>query len=702
MATGTSTFTYEIATNTNTLRLRYHVTQVWNSLTNQSQVTVKMQLISTTYSGYGYWPNGTLKVAGSNAVTYNSTIPTHKVYISGTNTWLDLAGLSGYSTSYTTIINHNGDGTASLTVSSTAINLYPDQPYTTFYASAASKTFTLTAIDRTAPTVSLTASAASSNSINISASANYSCDYWDYSTDGGSTWTNYSMTDGTSTSFTITGLSTGTYNVKVRARRTYNYVYGSSSTVTVSTAPSSFTVSPSAITTGNAVNLSIDVSSSTSTTVTFKYGSTTLATHTFTGSSSTFTCPKTWFDTAGVTMLTSMTVTAEAVCGGTTLTASFTLNAGSDMKPVMGTLTTSIVQKASAQTLYPNTYITGISKCKVAVDVTAPTNATISTVVLSFPAGTSVTATYNSSTGKYEATTAAPITGNTLFTMTATDIRGLSSQATVMLSGVVSYTLPSVTTDSAYTYRCDSSGTQTAGGDYYRVKATAVYDSTLTGNYLVKLTVKIKGESTETALASGVQSSPISGMTSPKLAYTIVVTVEDTISGEITREVTLRGVFRDIVIARNGDHVNAAIGGNPVVSSVNNTLNVQGELYVFGKPYGCDARANLYSVYSDGESFNKDFLNVSSSNPGAAENSTVMFSRSNIYASQWSNTPGPIDSAGKDFAGVRKVFWLSTGTYGVMLYEFKPEPGRIWINFYGWFNNSYSWSGWRCLTPTAV
>lgn len=702
MATGTSTFTHEFNTTSNTLKLRFHVTQVWNSLTNQSQITVKVQLLSTTFTGYGYWPNGTVSVNGTSAITYNSARPTHLVYLSSKNTWLDLAGQSGYSTTYTTTIDHNSDGTASLTVSSGQITLYPNQSgYTTFYASAQSKTFALTAIDRVAPTVTLNASAATSSSINISASANYSCDYWEYSTDNGSTWNNFSVTDTTSTSYTITGLSTGTYNVKVRARRTYNYVYGTSSAVSVSTAPSSFIITPSAINTGSAINLSIDTSSSVSTTVTFKYGSTTLGTHTFTGSSSTYTCPKSWFDTAGVTMLQSMTVTAEASSGGTTLTTSFTLNAGADMKPVMGTPVTSIVQKASAQTLYPNTYITGISKCKVSVDVTAPTNATISSVVLSYPAGTSVNAEYNSSTGKYEATTAAPITGNTLFTVTATDIRGMSSQATVQLSGVVSYTLPSVTTDSTYTYRCDSSGTQEVGGTYYRVKATAVYDSTLTGNYLVKLAVKIKNDSTETNLTSGVQSSPISGMTNPKAAYTIVVTVQDTISGEITREVTLRGIIRDIVIARNGEKVNVGVGTNPVSSSTENTFDIQGTIYSWGRPHGSTARSGLYSVTDNsGESFGKDFLNVNGNYPNAVENCTALFSRSASAASQWSNAPPSV--SGQNFAGIRRVFYESTAYYTVMLIEFRPEPGRIWINSYGYFDNTWKWSGWRCLTPTAV
>lgn len=57
-----------------------------------------------------------------------------------------------------------------------------------------------------------------------------------YSTDNGSTWTQFSTTAGTSASKAITGLSPNTtYYIKVRARKKSNQVYGTSSAATVKT-----------------------------------------------------------------------------------------------------------------------------------------------------------------------------------------------------------------------------------------------------------------------------------------------------------------------------------------------------------------------------------------------------------------------------------------------------------------------------------
>lgn len=97
-------------------------------------------------------------------------------------------------------------------------------------------------IDRTAPTISLTAAAASTSSISISASANVSCDIWQYSVDSGS-WISFSTTNGTSASGTITGLTGGNHTVQVRARKNSNYVYGTSSSIRVDTSAPAITAS---------------------------------------------------------------------------------------------------------------------------------------------------------------------------------------------------------------------------------------------------------------------------------------------------------------------------------------------------------------------------------------------------------------------------------------------------------------------------
>ena len=97
-------------------------------------------------------------------------------------------------------------------------------------------TMTLTNIDRAAPTLSLSTTNITSNSVTITATSNAKADIWEYSTNNGSTWVNFSTTVGNSASKIITGLSPNTtYKIKVRARRAYNHVYGTSSVKSITT-----------------------------------------------------------------------------------------------------------------------------------------------------------------------------------------------------------------------------------------------------------------------------------------------------------------------------------------------------------------------------------------------------------------------------------------------------------------------------------
>lgn len=92
----------------------------------------------------------------------------------------------------------------------------------------------LTNIDRSAPTVTMTASDITADGFTISATSSVACDRWDYSLDNGTNWTNFSTTSGTSASYSVTGVEPNTtYNVKVRARKVSNEVYGSSATTAV-------------------------------------------------------------------------------------------------------------------------------------------------------------------------------------------------------------------------------------------------------------------------------------------------------------------------------------------------------------------------------------------------------------------------------------------------------------------------------------
>lgn len=157
---------------------------------------------------------------------------------SGANCFTFTQGQTGSGTKWLTenhevTVTHNSDGTLTLPI------YWHWGVYSTwgqYLAPSGSKNVTLTAIDRTAPTVTFSTSAITANGFTISATSSATADIWQYSTNNGSSWTQFSTTAGTSASKAITGLSPNTsYTVKVRARKKTNQVYGTSSAVTVKT-----------------------------------------------------------------------------------------------------------------------------------------------------------------------------------------------------------------------------------------------------------------------------------------------------------------------------------------------------------------------------------------------------------------------------------------------------------------------------------
>lgn len=101
---------------------------------------------------------------------------------------------------------------------------------------AVSGTSAAVSADITLPTVTFTASNITANSVYINASSSVTADIWQYSTDNGSNWTQFSTTAGTSATKTITGLSPNTtYQIKVKARKKSNSLYGTSAATSVKT-----------------------------------------------------------------------------------------------------------------------------------------------------------------------------------------------------------------------------------------------------------------------------------------------------------------------------------------------------------------------------------------------------------------------------------------------------------------------------------
>ena len=124
----------------------------------------------------------------------------------------------------------------------------------------ASTTIDLNSIDRSAPTVTFSTGSVTAYGFKISASSSATADIWQYSTNNGSSWTQFSTTAGTSASVTLSSLSPNTsYTVKVRARKKSNQVYGTSGSSTVKTLGGAVVNSASTVTADNStVTISIN------------------------------------------------------------------------------------------------------------------------------------------------------------------------------------------------------------------------------------------------------------------------------------------------------------------------------------------------------------------------------------------------------------------------------------------------------------
>lgn len=177
----------------------------------------------------------TLTSAGGSAAYYTIdattvTINGEQVYYKARTYWDDrVFPAAKGSVSGTLEVPHNTDGTKSVTVVfSTRVYVYGSTDY--------GGTMPLTNIDRTAPTVSCSVGSITANGFKITANSSATADIWQYSLNGGTSYTQFSTTADTSASVTLSSLSPNTsYSVKVRARKKSNQVFGTSGTNTVKT-----------------------------------------------------------------------------------------------------------------------------------------------------------------------------------------------------------------------------------------------------------------------------------------------------------------------------------------------------------------------------------------------------------------------------------------------------------------------------------
>lgn len=234
----------------------------------------------------------TLKV-GSRSDSY--------IQINGNSEQYTAPSINDYSTGWkkkllkskTVRIYHDGNGNAS---PSLGASWRFSGTYSGTYINwiEASTTVTLNKIDRSAPTVNITTSGITAYGVTVSATSSATCDVWDYSIDGGSSWTNFSNSAATSASKTITGLSPNTsYTIKVRARKKSNQVYGTSGGSEIKTLGNAVLNSVSTLTADNAtatVTINWTVYSTAFTyQLAIKNGSTTIATITIAAQESTGT-----------------------------------------------------------------------------------------------------------------------------------------------------------------------------------------------------------------------------------------------------------------------------------------------------------------------------------------------------------------------------------------------------------------------------
>ena len=455
---------------------------------------------------------------------------------------------------------------------------------------------------------------------------------------------------------------------------------------TFTAAALSLILSSTNVTTGGNQVVTIGNGSGRTCTIRVYYGNTQLyAAATSTGRL-TIPVTKSWFTTAGLTTVTSFSVSVR-IDDDSSLYESFTVTAGSDMNPTVTNITTAIVQSGNAATYFPSTYLANISKCKISATVTTGSNAAIRTVHVSYAGGSAVTLTYNSSTGKYEGTTAALIT-SVSFTVTATDARGLTGSSTSSQVTVVQYSKPAINISKAYTYRCNSSGTQESGGAYWRAMATATYYTDLSENSLLQFKVEIN-TGTTVNLSSGVQTAVQGGSLNQTTNYTLTFTIQDKVSEEITKTFVLESVTRNVVIRRSKDGTYVGIGTTPKTTDGKSTLELPsgGKFLVGGVNYG--SFDIPFSDDENGNSFEKDFLNVDLEDRFAQKNADSIFYSSN---GSIANCPAAlIDSV---FWGYRKVFIMNNAFCIVILIEVYPKPGRIWTN--GYF---YVWGDWKYHNP---
>ena len=420
--------------------LQLTITETVNTVANTS--TLNWTLTSTGGSVNYY-------TVGPTTVTINGT----QVYYKARTLWdtKEFPAVKG-STSGSITVAHDSNGTKSITVGfSTRVYYAGAQEY--------GGTIHLTNIDRAAPTVTFSTGSVTAYGFKISASSSATADIWQYSTNNGGSWTQFSTTAGTSASVTLSSLSPNTsYTVKVRARKKSNQVYGTSGSSTVKTLGGAVVNSVSTVTADNStVTISINTTvynAAYSYTLALKNGSTTYLTISgLSWSAGTSTRSVTLTASQRTTLLNSMaslksftgtfavtTYNGSTLVGSTSSKTATVQTTSANSAPTLGTFTYADTNSITTNITGNNQYLVqGYSTLTVTPGSASAKNGAS---IVSYTAtcnGVSVSNT----TGAALTVGNVSRSGNVAVTLTVTDSRGYTASRSVTMT-VISYSKPRI------------------------------------------------------------------------------------------------------------------------------------------------------------------------------------------------------------------------------------------------------------------
>ncbi len=212
------------------------------------------------------------------------------------------------------------------------------------------------------------------------------------------------------------------------------------------------------------------------------------------GASTTWTIPKEWQDQFPSASSSTLSITATTKSGTTSIgtsTASVKVTPSSDAAP-------DVKPTVVGVNLYWDLFIESKSKATIEANATGKYGASISRY--------KITGGGYSGTGKTFTTGILNVSGNVVFTITATDSRGLSTTETITIH-VEPYEAPGIY--QPLYYRADLSGQPNTAGRYIYVSATPIY-SDCQGNNTVSITAEFK-------IQGGSYSEPVSLLDGPAI-----------------------------------------------------------------------------------------------------------------------------------------------------------------------------------------